>query len=101
MRLIDCTIAPRSAGRPAFELSEGEVERLARHEHDRWVAERTGQGWRLGDRDDDAKRHPDLIPWERLSEESKNKDREAVRNLPTIYDPALAEVGLQIVRLSG
>ncbi len=101
LRSIGCTIAPRSARVPAFELHENELETLAVHEHDRWMAERMQRGWRYGPtRDDEEKLHPDLVPWDRLPESSKEKDRDAVRNLPTIYDNALAEVGLQIVRLN-
>jgi RyR domain len=101
LRLIGCTIAPRSAHLPIFELRDEELERLAIHEHDRWVAERKAQGWHYGPQRDDKRRlHPDLVPWEKLGEKSRNRDRDAVRNLPTIYEAALADVGLQIVRLT-
>jgi hypothetical protein len=101
LRLIGCTIAPRSAHVPTFQLREDEIEPLAIHEHNRWMAERTARGWRYGaERDDKRKLHPDLVPWERLAEKSRNRDRDAVRNLPTLYEAALAEVGLQIVRLT-
>jgi hypothetical protein len=101
LRRIGCTIAPRSARMPAFDLRGDELEVLAVQEHDRWMAERAGRGWRHGPvRDDRKKLHPDLVPWDELTEASKEKDRDAVRNLPTVYDTALAEVGLQIVRLN-
>lgn len=102
LRRIECTIAPRSAHVPAFQLRDDELEQLAMHEHDRWVAERSAQGWRYGPQRDEKRRlHPDMVPWDQLSEKSRNRDRDAVRNLPTIYETALAEVGLQIVRLTG
>lgn len=100
LRRIGCTIAPRSARIAPVQLSEDEMETLSVHEHDRWIADRTQRGWRYGpQRDDSKKLHPDLVPWDRLPEPSKEKDRDAVRNLSAVYDTALAEVGLQIVRL--
>jgi hypothetical protein len=102
LQVIGCTLAPASVHLPAFELRADEVETLAVHEHDRWMAERAGQGWQYGgERDNKRKRHPDLVPWSRLTPTAQEKDREAVRNLPTIYGEALALVGLQIVRLTG
>jgi hypothetical protein len=101
LRLIGCTIAPRSARRDAIRLSDEEIETLGRHEHDRWMAERTGQGWTFGpERDDRRKHHPDLIPWASLTDVAKEKDRDAARNLPATYEPALNAIGLQIVRLT-
>jgi len=54
------------------------VERLAEHNHDIWARQRIQDGWSWGPkRDDDAKMHPDLIAYERLSEEEKQYDRNA------------------------
>ena len=101
LRVIDCTLAPASSQLPAFALTDQELEALAIHEHDRWMTERQGQGWRHGTaRDNKRKLHPDLVPWDKLSAESQEKDRDAVRNLPTTYQEALTLVGLQIVRLT-
>jgi hypothetical protein len=99
---IGCTVAPRSALAAEFVLSESEVDKLAPLEHERYMAQRLADGWRHGpQRDDRRKVHPDLVPWERLAESSRAKDREAVRNLQTTYETALADIGLQIVRLGG
>ena len=97
---IGCTVAPRSARLERFSLTPAEVELLAMHEHERWIAERGRQRWRPGPARDD-KKHTlvDLVPWDGLSEESRNKDRDAARDVETIFQEALAEVGLQIVRL--
>jgi hypothetical protein len=101
LRMIGCTIAPRSVRVPAFGLRDSELERLAEHEHSRWIAERAHQGWRYGaERDDKRKLHPDLVEWNALRETSKEKDRDAVRNLPTIFEATLANLGLQIIRLA-
>ncbi len=98
---IGCTVAPRSARMGRITLTPDEIEVLAKHEHKRWMAERHHQRWRKGkQRDDRRKIHDDLVPWEELSEESRNNDRDAARNVETIFQDALAEVGLQIVRLN-
>lgn len=98
LRLIGATIDLKEEGRPPFRVTPDEVERLAPLEHQRWVAERKAEGWRRGPRDDTKKRHPDLVPWRKLSKESQDKNRRIIRNLETAYDPALGELGLQIVR---
>ncbi len=102
LRQIGCTVAPRSSLAAEFVLSESEVDKLAPLEHDRWMAQRVDDGWRQGPERDDRRRiHPDLVPWEQLPESSRAKDREAIRNLQTTYETALADIGLQIVRLGG
>jgi RyR domain/TrkA-N domain len=76
-------------------LTEGDVEKLARAEHRRWMNERIAKGWRHGEvRDNDRKLHPDLVEWEYLSEYSRDKDRSAVRAIPE----HLAAAGLQLIR---
>ena len=87
--LIGCAITGSSDADAAFAFADAEIELLARQEHDRWMAERSGAGWVFGDpRDDEAKRHPDLIPFEDHSEEDKEKDREAVRRIPELLRSA-------------
>ena len=79
-----------------FAFRDDELDRLARLEHERWMQERTQQGWRYGSvRDDQRKLHPDLVDWAELSDESAEKDRAAVRNIPRL----LRATGFQILRL--
>ena len=60
------------------ELSEL-VEQLSAHNHDHWAMQRISEGWRYGpERDDKAKTHPDLKPYEELSESEKEYDRISV-----------------------
>jgi len=74
-------------GRPAFDLPEWRagidedlIERLARQEHRRWMMERALNGWSFGPvRDNLARRHPDMKPYDQLSEEAREKDRVMVR----------------------
>ncbi|MCH2615201.1 MAG: RyR domain-containing protein [Opitutales bacterium] len=78
-----------------FEFTAAEIELLARIEHRRWAAERYLDGWSFGEvRDDIAKLHPDLIPWEKLSDEIKGYDREPIKQIPEL----LNQIGLCLVR---
>ena len=78
-----------------FAFTAGELLRLAEQEHERWVAERTRAGFRVGKvRDDPRKLHPDLVDWAELPEDSRRKDVDAVRQLPEL----LAAAGLYITR---
>jgi hypothetical protein len=71
------------------------IERMARVEHRRWMADRIDRGWRFGKlRDDRQMLHPDLIPFDLLSEGNKEKDRNSVRVLLSI----VATQGLVVVR---
>ena len=52
------------------------VERLAEHVHDVWAQGRIAEGWTWGPaRDDEARRHPGLVPYAELSESEKEYDR--------------------------
>jgi hypothetical protein len=78
-----------------FAFTPDEVERLARVEHRRWMAQRRATGWTYAAvRDDRRRRHPMIIKWEKLPEREREKDRDAVRHIPDV----LARVGLHAVR---
>jgi hypothetical protein len=80
---------------PAWSPNAEELERLARLEHERWCELRRNGGWRHGaQRNDDEKRHPDLVPWQQLPDSRREIDREHVRAIPDL----LAAVGLKAVR---
>ncbi len=54
-------------------------ERLARNAHDVWADLRLSEGWTWGPQRDDAeKKHPNLVPYEELSESEKEYDRKIV-----------------------
>ncbi|HJQ44788.1 MAG TPA: RyR domain-containing protein [Amycolatopsis sp.] len=94
LALVGCAMAPSLESVP-FGFEPDEVERLAVLEHERWMAERTADGWRYGPvRDNAAKRHPDLRPWSDLGEDERQKDRNVVLSLPEI----LADAGFRITR---
>jgi hypothetical protein len=52
------------------------MERLAENAHDLWAQQRLADGWVLGpERDDTAKKHPCLVPYDDLPESEKEYDR--------------------------
>jgi len=54
------------------------TELLARNAHELWAKRRLVEGWRRGPRRDDIhKEHPDLVPYDELSEAEKEYDRQA------------------------
>jgi hypothetical protein len=59
------------------------IDRMARREHDRWMAERLVSGWRPtanGEaRDNELMIHNKIVPWDALNEDDKNNDVVQVR----------------------
>ncbi|WP_201068869.1 MULTISPECIES: RyR domain-containing protein [Thiorhodovibrio] len=61
------------------------IEPLSCMEHDRWSSDRLLDGWVYAPkRDNAARHHPDLIPYDDLSEDIREKDRVAVATIPFI-----------------
>lgn len=62
------------------------TEKLAENAHENWSKQRMKDGWTFGEkRDNDAKTHPDLIPYAELSDPEKEYDRiTAMETLKTI-----------------
>ena len=98
LRLIGATLVPMplpDLDSTPFTFTAEELDRLSRHEHERWMSAMLEQGWRYGPvRDDAAKRHDQIKPWEQLDEPNRDQDRDAVRELPS----ALARAGFAIQR---
>ncbi len=61
-------------------------EMLAENIHEIWSSQRVQQGWRYGPKRDDVKKeHPNLVPYNNLTEEEKDYDRyTAMETLKTI-----------------
>lgn len=98
---IRCTVAPRTSLADPFFFRPGEVETLARREHQHWLEEQRARGWKAGaKRSDRNKVHPLLLPWEQLSEADRSRNRAIVRARPLLFDRVLEREGLQIVRLA-
>jgi hypothetical protein len=96
---IHCDITPWiTYGADQFLFKEDEIEILAKLEHERWCQQKTAQGWTYApDRVNLKRKHPDLLNWDdpKFSEAAKDKDRNAVREIPKL----LAQAGFQIQRL--
>ena len=67
------------------EIPKEIVEYLAKREHDDWVDERIASGWTYGEvKDTEKKVSPYIVPYEDLTEEIKDYDRDAIRNIPKL-----------------
>jgi len=80
------------------EFSPGEIDLMARREHERWIVERLLNGWSFGkERDNVNKKHPALIPWDspKLTDKDKEYNRETVKEIPN----RLALVGYSVRRI--
>ena len=68
-----------------FQLSndiEELIEPIAENSHDIWARQRMDEGWTYGEkRDDDHKKHPDLVPYGDLPKKEKEYDRLTARGI--------------------
>ena len=70
-----------------------EVEAMALMEHELWCQEMLADDWQSGPvRSKEQKTHPDLVPWDDLPVEEKEKNKKFIRDLPKI----LARAGFQV-----
>ena len=83
MATLDQRIAsyrPQPANLNDITLSDDLLELkevIARNVHETWAHSRFSQGWRYGELRDDTKRtHPCLVPYDMLSEQEKDYDRQ-------------------------
>jgi len=70
---------------------------MARMEHERWVWERLMSGWIYanGPKDLDKKTSPYMIPYDSLTNDIQEYDRQTVRIVPDL----LAQVGSELYRI--
>lgn len=96
LRSLGCIAVPLDNAGNAYELQHDErLEALSKAEHNRWCAYLYCNGWKLGEKRDDAhKIHTDLVPYEDLSEPIKQYDRNAILNMPHL----LHQTGYKIVK---
>lgn len=86
-RAMNLKIVPSSDSRPEVNIDEESkiFEILAELEHNRWMAQLYLNGWKYSEiRNDVKKLHTDLVPYDQLSENVKDWDRDAVRNIPKL-----------------
>jgi hypothetical protein len=71
-----------------------DLEPMAEAEHNGWMDQRARAGWSwAATRDDAAKHHPSMLPYDQLPEREKAKDRSNVRHYPEFA----ARAGYRIV----
>lgn len=71
------------------------TERLAENAHDHWALQRMSEGWRWGEtRNDQARTHPNLVPYDELSDSEKEYDRKTA--METLK--AILKLGYRIER---
>lgn len=71
------------------------VEEMSRNVHEVWAKSRMDQGWTWGpERNDELKTHPDLVPYDELTEEEKGYDRDT--SLQTIK--LILKLGFKITK---
>lgn len=101
-----CYMVPAVEGEPPFEFPKVVLEELASMEHTRWMRQKARDEWCYGEnRNNEKKEHPGMLPWKvgggfayadfadrlgdkELPEAEKDKDRAAVREIPTILKVA-------------
>jgi hypothetical protein len=87
MRALGYRIVPKNEQAEIAVLSSDQLELLARMEHDRWWADRLLDGWTLhAERDNQRKFHPNLVPYDELTEPIKQLDRDSVLQMIEILD---------------
>jgi hypothetical protein len=93
---VGYAMVPARSDQAPFDFPGEDLERLARMEHRRWMGEKLHAGWEYGRKTDEAQRLSEaLLPWEKLPEAQKEKDRDLVRGIPRI----LAKAGYTVVKL--
>ncbi|MBQ3369018.1 Ryanodine receptor Ryr [bacterium] len=71
------------------------IEQIAQNVHEVWAETRIRQGWIYGvERNDMLKTHPCIIPYEKLSENEKDYDRNTAINTLKL----IVKLGFKIVR---
>ena len=87
---------PARSNEPPFEFPGNDLEKLSEREHERWMNYKISTGWQYAPKTDKSKKlHQLMIPWEKLSEEEKEKDRILVRGIPVI----LAKAGYAVEKI--
>lgn len=96
LRKGEAGASPALAADELKALFDQNIDRLAEAEHDGWLEHRVKNGWRRAEKRDDLKRlHPDMVPYAKLPEPEKGKDRNTIRH----YSDFAARAGYRILRL--
>jgi hypothetical protein len=88
-------MVPARSNEPPFNFPGEPLEMLAETEHERWMQFKLVEGWKYASKTDNVKKmHNCLVPWDKLPNLEKDKDRDLVRGIPMI----LARAGYAIVK---
>lgn len=94
LKRVNYIIVPARRGETTVEFTDGEVEKLAEEEHERWMKQKLAGGWRYAARTDKTRKvHGGLVPWKELPENEKEKDRFLIRGIPHILEKAGCRMG--------
>jgi hypothetical protein len=81
-------MAPAGSGKPK-KMPPDAIERLAEMEHNLWMDRKLDAGYEYGpEATDSPKRSPYLVPWSRLTKNSKRVDRDLISAIPEILRTA-------------
>jgi hypothetical protein len=87
---------PARSNQPALEFPGADLEKLARIEHELWMAAKIAAGFKPGKPTaEDPQRNEYLVDWEQLDEDIKNIDRNLIKSIPRI----LARAGYAIEKI--
>jgi len=96
LRAFGYDIVPLSDWEAEYHaFDDDDVAGMAEMEHERWVRDKTADGFTYAPGPKTDKTNPCLVPWTDLPEHEKDKDRQAVRAAPRV----LARAGFQVVRV--
>ena len=83
---VNLRMAPKGKAGALKEIPADLVEYMAELEHEAWMRERIASGWTAGPRSAENKTTPYLVPYSELTEEIKDFDRDAIRNIPKLAE---------------
>jgi len=96
LALSGYVMRPAKSNEPPFGFPGADLEQLAMREHERWMRDKLAAGWKYAPRTDKSlKLHQALLPWDKLPEDEKEKDRVLVRGIPEI----LARAGYAVEKI--
>ncbi len=79
VRSVGCDTAQPDLVGDWEKLSAEQLDILSRMEHERWAAPLWMSGHKPGKRNDAARTHPDLVPYDELNQSTKDYDTEQVK----------------------
>ena len=105
LSMIGCEIAPipenaddEKEYEKEYFITGNEIEDLAKFEHERWLDEKRANGWKYGEKRDDAhKIHPSLLEWDdliKIRPDEVKKDEQAIKAIPKV----LKVIGMRVVK---